>query len=92
MIAHVVAVDAPALAPVVEELARIAEAHGAQQVHAGANAAPEAYAGQAALALVAVFADRASLQAYLDDPAHQDAAARLGGAAVTVIDLERTLA
>ncbi|KRB36640.1 Dabb family protein [Microbacterium sp. Root180] len=93
-VAHVVAIgsetDPEALAPVVEELARLARSAGAAHVHHGANAAPSEFSGGAALALAAVFADEAALDAYLDDPAHIAAAQRLDGAAVTVIDLKGT--
>lgn len=92
-VAHVVAVDAPALAPVVAELAAVAAAAGAEHVHHGLNTAPPEFVGAALLGLVALFEDLDALQAYLDDPAHVAAAEKLGGAAViTVIDLERTLA
>lgn len=87
-VAHVVTVDAPELAPVIEQLAVIAAAHGARAVHNGVNTAPAEYAGAAALAVVAIFDDRTALNAYLEDPSHLAAASSLGGAVVSVIDLE----
>lgn len=90
-IAHVVTVETEELASVVEELARVAEAVGAAHVHYGPNAAPPEFAGTASHAFVALFKDRGSLLAYLDDPTHLAAASQLGDeAVVTVIDLERT--